>query len=405
MVLIQILALYASITLWNFTVAENVTNLREGKFVLPITRYWNTVCSGILNGQPKRGTCLDRKQCYLSGGTSIGPCGVLGACCLFERSCYTTTHERLSYFVNPPVFQQHCTYQVDVMSQDVCQIRLDFDVFHIAPPTVPSLPNIANFPYECRNDSFSVTSPLSGSRGLGFSNLCGRNDGQHIYIPVNASQGASSISLTFTLVDRNTSSGMSLMTPTWRIRVTQLECPGSSYDYSTFTAAVASLAQQHLQKFSPPYVDFHLLAPPGCLQYYTERTGMYMSFNYNSEDTTQSQYVANMHYAICFHRTPDACGIRHTAESFSLGGSNVQNNMTNYACDGFDYLYVPDGRVNGLQANTFCGQSLADPQTTVTSTSPGPFYVAFNSDDQSGTVVNEETGFRFRYEIISGTCL
>ncbi|XP_049856438.1 uncharacterized protein LOC126336612 [Schistocerca gregaria] len=402
MVLIQALALFACITVWETTViADEITNSREGKFVLPITRYWNTVCSGTSNGQQLQGTCLDRKQCYLAGGTSMGSCGVLGACCLFERSCYTTTHQRLSYFVNPPVVQQHCTYQVDVMSRDVCQIRLDFDEFRIAPPTLRTREPLQTTPYYCINDSFTVTSPLSGQRGLGFSSLCGRNDGQHIYIPVNASQGASSVSLSFNLADRNSTSGSSLPTPTWRIRITQLECPGSPYDYSTFTAAVASLAQQHLQKFSPPYVDFHLLAPPGCLQYYTERRGTYMSFNYNTPGSPDSQYIAEMHYAICFRRTADACGIQHTAETFNMGGYNTSSTMTDDACNDFDYLFVPDGRWQGTaRADKFCGDSLLG--ETVTSISPGPFYVVFNSDSQLD-IINSESGFRIDYQVL-GTC-
>lgn len=65
-----------------------------------------------------------------------------------------------------------------------------------------------------------------------------------------------------------------------------------------------------------------------------------------------------------------------------------------------DHLLIPFGVMDNTlatRATRFCGTSL-DSQT-VTSNTPGPFVIYFNSDDKMNPA-NPEIGFRLEYTII-----
>lgn len=81
-----------------------------------------------------------------------------------------------------------------------------------------------------------------------------------VYVPVNATQGANSITLSFNLADRTGGTNTAnLVTPTWRIKVTQLECGSSAYDYSTLASTLSALGQQHLHKSLLASSDYYWL--------------------------------------------------------------------------------------------------------------------------------------------------
>ncbi|XP_049856441.1 uncharacterized protein LOC126336613 [Schistocerca gregaria] len=357
----------------------------------------NIICTGSQNNTDKKGVCLDRNVCRFSGGKVIGSCPVSGGCCYYEHTCYSSSVVKLSYFVNPATPPHHCTFQVETANTNVCQIRLDFEHFEIAQPTAHDTTCYGGLcdrreAAQCHIDSFKVLSGFGGISSLGFTSLCGFNSGQHIYVPVNASQGVNSVTLSFHLADRNLHD--SLFHPAWRIRVTQLECVPQQYVLSG------------QKRVAPLYTDFNSLAPPGCLQYYTERSGNYQTFNFNSEEEIKQQYTADMNYAICFHRPSDACGIMHIAEKFEVGSYHRQGGSeTDHHCDSYsvsDYLFIPNGKTSDRrQADKYCGTSL-NPNISVTAISPGPLYVIFRSDSVIlNDYLSSERGFKIKYQILN----
>ncbi|XP_068081826.1 uncharacterized protein [Anabrus simplex] len=389
---------------------EQPTSQRE-RFLVAVLKVRNSLCTeGGVDG-----VCLDKAECALAGGTYLGKCAVLGACCSIQRSCSNSTHYKVSYFVSPKTFQHQCDYRVDIVNRDVCQVRLDFETFSLAQPTSSNFTTdgITNPGYLCQNDSFTVSSP-SGTNNLGFTSLCGENAGQHIYIPVNASLGPTTVTLNFVLADRTLVSNRQLPTPTWRIKVTQLECASSLYDYSTLSSTITALGQQHIRKNSLATNDFFRLAPAGCLQYYTERTGTYQSFNYNGG---QGPYLANLDYAICFRRYPDVCGIQHTPTFFQLDFDSTSTTIGDRACDqqftvgtnitaiSNDYLYIPNGVTQArILQSKFC-DSLISSNNYVRSYAPGPLYAYFHSDNvQIISRLGIERGFSIDYQLLSSGC-
>ncbi|VVD01387.1 unnamed protein product [Leptidea sinapis] len=82
------------------------------------------------------GVCLSRNQCNTQGGKAIGFCGVFATCCSWLE----------------------CSYNVEINNNNVCQMRIDFETFNLAPPT-------------------TVTNLQANSDIL--PPLCGDNNGQH----------------------------------------------------------------------------------------------------------------------------------------------------------------------------------------------------------------------------------
>jgi hypothetical protein len=211
---------------------------------------------------------------------------------------------------------------------------------------------------------------------------------------MNASNSENSISLTMSMASRTPASGttltITLQTPVWNLRISQLECPGTG-----------NRGVNYLQ-------DFYALAPMGCLQYYTSRTGNVMNLGYNPGNPLASNfYLPNMDYSVCFRREAGQCSLKLTTSQFSLGG------ITNAVCTLTDYLFVPEstqiivtanGATPTTNVNTYCGTTVGITGTTTSSTiqSTGqfPLYMHFVTDVLTGSAT--ENGWYFVYEI--GAC-
>lgn len=95
----------------------------------------------------------------------------------------------------------------------------------------------------------------------------------------------------------------SLVTPNWRLHVTQLECPvGSQLSRSLESdtdEVFSGLPEPRSLRSRAGTDDGFWIAPTGCLQYFPETTGTVKSFNFNNG----GPYFGNFKYAICFRRT------------------------------------------------------------------------------------------------------
>lgn len=191
-----------------------------------------------------------------------------------KPTCGGTTSSKDIQLVNPTNPPRECEYHINVYSKYVCQLRIDF-AMTLAQPSLQEQSETGLVTAECEQDYFLVN-------GL---KLCGVETWQHIYVPFNASDGATNVDLLISLANR--AGGSQLPTPEWSMDVTQLECPAG--------ASVRELPQTRASTIT----DGFLVAPPGCLQYFPQAKGVVKSFNYNDGNGI---YPSHMNYAICFRR-------------------------------------------------------------------------------------------------------
>uniref|UniRef100_T1IMY6 CUB domain-containing protein n=1 Tax=Strigamia maritima TaxID=126957 RepID=T1IMY6_STRMM len=141
--------------------------------VTPQTRGMNLPCEPS-NGSKRNGTCITSEQCRTKGGQEAGGCGTnnAGICCLERHACGTAgaITSNSSAFANPENpdtlnDSQACIVTVNRLSNNnnICQIRLDFEEFELAPPRNG----------RCDTDQFAIL----GVPGIPV--LCGSNGGQH----------------------------------------------------------------------------------------------------------------------------------------------------------------------------------------------------------------------------------
>ena len=100
--------------------------------ILFFKRFQNEMC---LTQKNNNGTCYTSHDCLAKGGQPQGSCASgFGVCCYFEYMCSAHTMENGTYFVNPATPQSMCHLMITRINNDICQIRLELDVFEIAGP-------------------------------------------------------------------------------------------------------------------------------------------------------------------------------------------------------------------------------------------------------------------------------
>jgi hypothetical protein len=109
-----------------------------------VVRFQNDMC---LTTKHNNGTCYTQQDCLDKGGTPQGMCASgFGVCCYFEYMCSSHTMQNGTYFVNPATPQSMCHLMITRMNNDICQIRLELDVFEIAGPNQKVTPCISSSP-------------------------------------------------------------------------------------------------------------------------------------------------------------------------------------------------------------------------------------------------------------------
>jgi hypothetical protein len=255
----------------------------------------------------------------------------------------------------------------------VCQIRIDFDDFTLAPPYNGSCSGMT--------DSFVISGASNfNMSGLPESGVCGDMTGQHMYFNVDPDDTTRPLLLVVNAANER------IFNRRWSLRIRQIPCRS-------------------------PY-----RAPPGCLQYYTQEEGSIESFNYkgfnrisgiqpvapqgqiNPFDNVnnnlpgpggfnnfpnqqpninglnaptliqvpQPKYMNGLRYGICIAQQPMVCAIKWEAEEIDFGGtrpdySGVAAQGINYGCtvhsgavggstagDQGDYLLIPGASRDGI---------------------------------------------------------
>ncbi|XP_076277333.1 uncharacterized protein LOC143207568 [Lasioglossum baleicum] len=342
-------------------------NIRPRFFPLfSVVRFANSQC---LASNNLNGTCFTRRECREYGGTASGSCANgLGICCVFQKSCGSTTNLNNTYFTNPKYPMTYdgtgrCTITVQRCNSNICQLRLDFLEFCLA---FPNIDGICDF-------DLSLVSGSSTS----VPRICGENANQHVYMDFN---GATPIMLS---IDTNSEYSTDRR---WNIRIQQIPCDSPSR------------------------------APNGCLQYYTGTSDVVQSFNYGRSPNPRAPGVAtrqigNTNYGVCVRMAQGYCAIewsQTTNNSFSVSGDtgSLDDNLIGVAdseqmgenCT-TDFVIVPHPFQSGtaIGSDRFCGNAF----TTKTSFSK-PF-VLYVVTDGNETLDLENKGFSLTYRQIPCT--
>ncbi|KAF0303663.1 hypothetical protein FJT64_024384 [Amphibalanus amphitrite] len=352
---------------------------RQSRFFNPfniftLVKIENFVCAAS-NGN--NGTCYTASECTNLGGVASGTCAKgYGVCCVFTKTCGETTRLNNTYFVNenyPGSFDStgSCQLTVQKLSNNICQLRLDFDSFVIAQPE----PNN----HLCQNDQFTV----SGAAPV--PTICGINTGNHMYVDAGTASADTPITLSFVTTGGSFSRS-------WKVRVSQIPC-------NTIYTAESS-----------------------CLQYFTGIQGTIKSYNFDFQNGAQ---LSNQDYTSCVRMERNFCGIQYTPcgepgttreMSFKLNGAEGDSitAQAGAACDK-DWLIIPcatdnvnqpltemsDGnvcvdRLCGDRFHTLAGTNTSDAVYSFMK----PFRLYYHTDAQEGsseTPDSGNTGFCLNY--------
>ena len=146
----------------------------EAFSLFSIVQFPNQQCTAS-SSSTTYGTCYTSSECTAKGGSSDGNCAAgFGVCCVITTStCSTSITTNTTYIRNPnypssytPSSAGTCSYTVKKVSDDICQLRLDFQTmtgFYTGTSGA------------CGVDDFEV----SGATGHDPPTICGTNTGYH----------------------------------------------------------------------------------------------------------------------------------------------------------------------------------------------------------------------------------
>merc|ERR1719184_421636 len=153
-----------------------------------------------------------------------------------------------------------------------------------------------------------------------------------------------------------------------------------------------------------------LLAPAGCLQYFTGTTGYIYNLGYVGTSALAASSTAhqnNQAYSICFRSEEGYCSMEYFAATtgFSISSNSIAGESLYGDSCSTDYLTIPGLKEAPSTAPTalvtaigdrICGLAWAYPagstsKTLVTFTKP--FSVGVNFDNEDETSTDSQTGF------------
>jgi len=376
----------------------NTTNNKEGRVfsLFSIVQFPNEACTST-SGTYGNGTCYTAGECSSKGGSAQGNCAAgFGVCCVFTVSATgASVRENSTYIVNPGYPSNYATagtisYKINKSSNDVCRIRLDYDVFALDVPTAKGTSATSG---QCATDVMTITTtdrtstPTIGAIGTygHYPYLCGTNTGYHSYIDMSC-LSTDSATLTFSLGNTATNQ--------WKIKVTQYSCNDPT------------VASQH-----------------GCFQYHTGITGTIQSYNFAG-----AQQLAAQNYKNCIRQEEGYCCIQYTVISYNMGGgaadavttcaTNDDNRCSGATLCTADFIIIPQGGFSpnspagNVNYDRFCGLNLnaggfpAANQPVISCKCPFELSHITGHTAYTGVAAASplQTGFQLSYSQIAGNC-
>merc|ERR1719410_929611 len=245
--------------------AENQTETRQKKLLslFSVVQFPNDECTST-SSSTTIGTCFTSSECSSKSGTAEGNCAAgFGVCCVISTTtCGSTITTNTSYIRNPgypssytPSTTGTCSYTIKKVSDDICQLRLDFQQFDGFV--------VANT--GACTDTFAAT----GQTGKNPPTICGTNTGYHMYVEF----GTTSTD-TVTLTNTWATGGLTTA-KNYNILARQIPCTA---DYK---------------------------APADCVQYYTGVSGNVQNYNFNL-----GPYLNDQEYNNCIRTEKGYCSIQ-----------------------------------------------------------------------------------------------
>uniref|UniRef100_A0A0P5PZ80 CUB domain-containing protein n=1 Tax=Daphnia magna TaxID=35525 RepID=A0A0P5PZ80_9CRUS len=345
------------------------------------TQSCKSTCTG------ERGNCFDAETCSSLGGRASGNCRDGRVCCInVVNTCHGkySRHSSNAVTLNNTYWQSSlrpipasssCTLTVKLDTRlpdntpapvsplSICQVRLDFLVFTISQPDSESV---------CSGDYFEVAGATNT-----VPNICGFNDGQHMYLHVPPSDVTpTDLQLTFNF------GASDIETRAWNILISKIPCGPR-------------------------------LAPAGCLQYFTTRSGVVQTFNWRDVAGTATRQLANQDYSICFRSAPYSprqlcltpCTVVTTQKPFSLSTPSVQTTVATTTATSLrpdvsqvgsldcnnDFVVIPGGfnignpaPVPNMAFDRYCGEKFnalpGNNASTTVCTTATPFRVLYRTN-------------------------
>jgi len=308
---------------------SNSTKTGRSFSLFSIVQFPNAVCTSS-SSSTTYGTCMTSSECSSAGGSSDGNCAAgFGVCCvIYTSTCGTSISTNTTYIRNPnypssytPSTTGSCSYTINKVSSDICQLRLDFQTFSgLATSTTVGM---------C-TDYLTV----EGQTGNNPPSICGTNTGYHMYAEFGAdSTDTATVKLTY---------GSTTTAKTFNILLRQISCTAT------------------------------WRAPTDCTQYFTGVSGSVKSYNFAGGQLLNSQYYTN-----CIRTEKGYCGIQWKESStsspdpFQMTKHPVTNGGSGHptACPA-SFIYIPNLSPDGISAlpvpdatqeyySTMCGGAFA----------------------------------------------
>lgn len=270
-----------------------------------IVRFPNDVCVGT---NSRNGTCYTSAECSDAGGTSSGSCADgFGVCCTFLiQLCDQTSAQNITYWTQPTAGATAgtCGLTVCPVTDDICQLRMDFTKFVITGPSTLSTTQVrrrfaqpvgsllddgsnaakmvmgSSYSTSCLLDTFVVQGASPSSTP---PLVCGTLATEHLYVEADMDR-CNKMQFTFaematTAITATNGRGTITLATTreWDITVTQLECTNTN------------------------------LPPIGCTQYFWGTSiKKIQSHNYFSTAGT-SVHLGSQHQRFCIRREAGMC--------------------------------------------------------------------------------------------------
>merc|ERR1719310_2241632 len=292
---------------------SNITDSRHGKAfsLFSIVQFPNQQCTGA-SSSSTFGICYTSSECTSKGGTADGNCAAgFGVCCvIYTTPCGSSLSTNTTYIRNPnypssypPSTTGTCAFTFNKVSDDVCQLRLDFQTFSGFATTTPI-------------GACSDYMTAAGQTGKDPPSICVTNTDYHMYVEFGATS-TDTISITNTY-------GSTTTAKTFNILARQISCTAS------------------------------YKAPTDCVQYFTGVSGSVKSYNYAG-----SQILAGQRYNNCIRTEKGYCAILwkessttspdpFSLDSISVVGSNgVGPPAPAVLCD-TAYIAIPNLSPDGI---------------------------------------------------------
>merc|ERR1712018_767393 len=162
-----------------------------------VVTFGNEECtsSSSVAGGATAGTCYSSTECSDKNGMSAGNCASgFGVCCVFLNtgavaSTITENRTRIRNGEFPSIATattpQSIAYTINKMNADICQIRLDFDNFIIAGPSVTTENFVLSTGTRCTDSLILTTTDVTTWSSMPSGTICGAMTGEHLYVELS----------------------------------------------------------------------------------------------------------------------------------------------------------------------------------------------------------------------------